>query len=157
MRLREATVQDVDTVVDLVTAMLQEMASLGGHALDEEARARAWLRARFAHSVEKEDHVYVVAVAGRGEEELAGVVEASVVSPEGVFRPKAVVHIHSLYVEPGYRGEGIARRLLEEALDWGRRKGCLEAELNVLANNPARRLYERAGFEVAQLEMRLVL
>jgi GNAT superfamily N-acetyltransferase len=99
----------------------------------------------------------VVATVGGGEEEPAGVVEASVVSPEGVFRPKAVVHIHSLYVKPGYRGEGIARRLLEEALDWGRGRGCLEAELNVLAKNPARRLYERAGFEVAELEMRLEL
>jgi hypothetical protein len=43
MKLREATVQDIDAVVELVTAMLQEMASHGGQALDGETRARSWL------------------------------------------------------------------------------------------------------------------
>lgn len=157
MKLREATVQDIDAVVDLVTAMLQEMASHGGHALDEEARARSLLRTRFTDGLEKEDHVYVVAPVEGEEEELAGMVEASVVSPYGVFRSKSVVHVHSLYVQPRYRGQGTGRRLLEEALDWGRGRGCVEAELNVLAGNPARRLYEGEGFEVFELKMRLEL
>lgn len=157
MKLREATVQDIDAIVDLVTAMLQEMASYGGHAPDKEARVRSLLRTRFADSLEKEDHVYVVAAADGGEEELAGMVEASVVSPCAVFRPKSVVHVHSLQVQPRYRGQGIGRRLLEEALDWGRGRGCVEAELNVLAKNPAHKLYESEGFEVSELRMRLEL
>ena len=157
MKLRKATVPDIDAVVDLVTAMLQEMASYGGHALDEEARVRSVLRTRFSDSLEKEGHVFVVATGQGEEEELAGIVEASVVSPHAVFRPKLQLHVHALYVQPRYRGQGIGRRLLEEALDWGMGKGCGEATLNVLSRNPARELYEGAGFEVAHLEMRLEL
>ena len=68
-----------------------------------------------------------------------------------------VLHIHSIYVEPSHRGEGIGQRLLEAVLEWGRGKGCVEAELSVLARNPANKLYENAGFEVFELEMRLGL
>jgi hypothetical protein len=60
MKLRQATVRDIDAVVDLVTAMLQEMAAHGGHALGEETQARSWLRARLARSLGKEDHLCVV-------------------------------------------------------------------------------------------------
>jgi len=45
--------------------------------------------------------------------------------------------------------------LLEAVLEWGREKGCAEAELNMLVSNPARRLYEKLGFKEFQLEMRL--
>jgi GNAT superfamily N-acetyltransferase len=157
MKLREATVQDVDAVVDLVTAMLREMASYGGRALGEEAQVKSLLRTRFTDSLEKDNHAYLLAPVEGAEEELAGIVEASIISPYAVFQPKPLVHVHSLYVLPRYRGERIGRRLLEEVLDWGKRRGCTEAELNVLACNPARELYESLGFEIAELEMRLDL
>jgi ribosomal protein S18 acetylase RimI-like enzyme len=157
MKLRQATVQDSNTVVHLVKAMLQEMASYGGYALEEEAQVKSLLRARFIDSLEKEDHLYVVASLGGQGEELAGIVEASVVSPHSLFRPELRVHVHSLYVRPPYRRQGIGRRLLEEALDWGRVKGCRAATLHVLARNPARELYESLGFGVAELGMRLEL
>jgi GNAT superfamily N-acetyltransferase len=156
MNLREAAGRDVDDVVDLITAMLREMTSYSRRILGEESRVKSQLRRRFTDSLEKEDHVYLVAGV-EGEGEPAGVAEASLVSPHEMFRRKLVVHVHSLYVRPRYRGEGIGRRLLEEALDWGRRRGCVEAELSVLAGNPARALYARMGFEISELEMRLAL
>ena len=154
MELREATVQDVDTVVDLVTAMLHEMVAHGGRALNHEERVRVQLSARFMDTLKKEDHVYHVVVA-EGREEPVGIVEASLVSTHDVFRPRSVVHIHALYVQPLHRGEGIGRRLLEEALTWGRERGSTEATLSVLAGNPARKLYESLGFEVFEMEMSL--
>ena len=68
--------------------------------------------------------------------------------------PASVVHIHALYVRPRYRGEGLGRELLEQALTWGRARGCSEATLSVLVGNPARGLYEGAGFEAFELQMR---
>lgn len=41
--------------------------------------------------------------------------------------------------------------------DERRGRGCVGAELNVLASNPARELYESVGFEVSELKMRLEL
>jgi len=154
MKLRETTVDDVDPMVELVMAMLREMAAYGGRSLNGEACVIYRLRERFLDSLEKDDHVYLFALA-EGREKPVGIVEASVVSPPKVFRPASVLHVHALYVEPSLRGEGIGRRLLEEALTWGRERGCTEGTLSVLAGNPARELYERVGFEVFELEMRL--
>ncbi len=154
MELRKATLGDVECVVDMVVAMLQEMATHGGHALNHEEKVRSRLRDRFVHSLEQEDHVYLLAVPEAEGGAPAGLLEASVVDPDEFFQPRSVLHIHSLYVEPSYRGQGLGRTLVEAGLEWGRRKGCVEAELNVLAGNPARRLYEKLGFETFELELR---
>jgi GNAT superfamily N-acetyltransferase len=154
MEWREATLRDVEPVVDMVLAMLQEMAAHGGHALNQEEQVRSTLRHRFVHSLQVEDHVYLLAVPGGEEGTPAGVMEASVVGLYEVFRPRSVLHIHSLYVQPGHRGQGLGRRLVEAGLEWGRRRGCVEAELNVLVGNPARRLYEKLGFQTFELELR---
>jgi ribosomal protein S18 acetylase RimI-like enzyme len=156
VKIREASRTDVDVVVDLIAAMGQEMASYSNRGLKGEDRVRSLLRGRFAESYEKRRHAYLVASVG-DPEELAGIVEISLVSADGVFSTRLVLHIHSLYVRPCYRHRGIGRTLLEEALVWGREQGCVEAELSVLAQNPARELYERMGFEVSELEMRLEL
>jgi ribosomal protein S18 acetylase RimI-like enzyme len=157
MRLRKATTQDVDSVVSLILAMLQDMASYGSHTLNEEGQVSSRLRARFTDVSEEENHVFLLAVQEGAEEEIVGVVEASTVSAYDVFRPKLVLHIHSIYVRPNHREQGLGRMLLEAALGWGKGKACQEAELNVLVSNPARRLYESLGFEVFELEMRLEL
>ncbi|HWQ24692.1 MAG TPA: GNAT family N-acetyltransferase [Gaiellaceae bacterium] len=53
-----------------------------------------------------------------------------------------------LMVAAGYRGRGIGRRLLEEAVGWARTSGVRKLELHVFPwNEPALRLYESFGFE----------
>ncbi len=54
--------------------------------------------------------------------------------------------ITDLYVEPGRRGRGLGTRLLSSGLEWLRARGYRRVLLNVTTGNPARRLYERAGF-----------
>jgi GNAT superfamily N-acetyltransferase len=157
MELSKATRRDAKHVVDLVLGMLQEMASHGGDALGEEERIRSALEVRFTDSLDKEDHVFLVAAPEGGPGPPAGLIEASIVAGEEVFQPKSVFHVHSLYVDANHRGQGLGGRLLQAGLQWGRRKGCLEAELNVLVGNPARKLYENMGFETVELRMRLGL
>lgn len=156
MRFRRAAVQDVEVAVDLVTAMLREMAGCGGRDLNEEQRVADRLHGHFLDVLEDEDHLCLFGLA-KGAGEPVGIVEAGVRHPHDIFRPTSVMHVRALYVEPRYRGEGRGRRLLEEALSWGRDKGCTEATLSVLAGNTARMLYERMGFEAFELEMRLRL
>lgn len=51
-------------------------------------------------------------------------------------------------VDARYRGQGVGRKLLREAMDAARASGFLQVELGVWASNtPARTLYERAGFQ----------
>jgi ribosomal protein S18 acetylase RimI-like enzyme len=50
-------------------------------------------------------------------------------------------------VEPGHRGEGIGRALLEALAASAREAGYLALSLSVEEENPAVRLYARVGFE----------
>jgi ribosomal-protein-alanine N-acetyltransferase len=57
------------------------------------------------------------------------------------------LHIHTLAVRPDLRRRGYARALLEFVLNDAAQQGARSATLEVReSNEPARRLYEQAGF-----------
>ena len=60
------------------------------------------------------------------------------------------VHINNLSVHREFRGRGLGTALLQHVLQAGAGRGAERATLEVRRSNaPARRLYERLGFEVA--------
>jgi ribosomal protein S18 acetylase RimI-like enzyme len=61
----------------------------------------------------------------------------------------AVVGLFDLAVDPALRGRGHGRRLVDGLLRWGAGRGARCAYLQVLATNPAVRLYERTRFREA--------
>ena len=52
----------------------------------------------------------------------------------------------SIWVAEGERGRGVGSQLLDAAIRAARSKGFRRISLSVEEGNPARRLYERAGF-----------
>jgi aminoglycoside 6'-N-acetyltransferase I len=153
MRIRAATLQDIDLLVRFEVAMLQDMASYGGMPLAQRDQAEAALRRHLEESLRAEACL-LLAIPDGEEATPRGMLDASIQSAEEVFVPRRMIHVHAVYVEPGWRRRGVGRELLEAALAWGRQKGCLEADLNVLAGNPARGLYEGLGFQVFEVNMR---
>ena len=68
-------------------------------------------------------------------------------SPEPKSAHKA--HLWGMFVKPSHRGRGIGTRLLDAALAHARRLAVDWIHLSVTSAAPeARRLYERAGFQV---------
>ncbi len=69
--------------------------------------------------------------------------------------PERVYMLHTLGVDPDRQGRGVARRVVEECLALARSRGAACVRLDVLGGNePAERLYTRAGFRfVAAREM----
>jgi ribosomal protein S18 acetylase RimI-like enzyme len=63
-------------------------------------------------------------------------------------------YLYNVYVEPEARGQGLARRLTEAALDHAREIGLELIELH--ASKDAERLYRSMGFEPSP-EFRLIL
>ena len=63
-------------------------------------------------------------------------------------------YLLSLYVDPAYRRQGIARHLVQTAVDWAHAQGIGQVSLH--ASDQGRRLYESLGFQASN-EMRLAL
>lgn len=65
-------------------------------------------------------------------------------------RPRRMAHRASLvmvYVRSTLRGQGLAKRLLDTVIEFGRSIGLKQLELSVNAKNPAAfRFYQREGF-----------
>ena len=62
-------------------------------------------------------------------------------------------HLFAMYVTPQARGQGLARRLVEIAIDHGRTLNLRQLMLGCNASNrSALRLYEQAGFQPYGLE-----
>jgi ribosomal protein S18 acetylase RimI-like enzyme len=154
MQIRRLAHQEIDTVIEFLQAMLDTMASFGGHVLQDSHSVSTWFRDSIQSQIESPNHLFLVVELNASPSQLIGVLEASIIELHSVFRPKSSLHIHAIYVVPEHRRSGIARSLMEAAFKWGQDKGCTEADLNVLRNSPAKLLYEGLGFEDFQIEMR---
>jgi ribosomal protein S18 acetylase RimI-like enzyme len=67
------------------------------------------------------------------------------------FRALPVLNIHDLAVVPAWRGRGVGRRLLQEAEQTARARGCCRLTLEVEDDNTrARHLYQQFGFRDVQ-------
>jgi GNAT superfamily N-acetyltransferase len=62
------------------------------------------------------------------------------------FVARRLLNLHDLSVIPEYRGRGVGRLLLAAVEEKARELGCCKVTLEVLENNPARQIYEAAGF-----------
>lgn len=69
------------------------------------------------------------------------------------FTCKPVLNIHDIIVSAGFRGQGLAGRLLEKAEQLALEKGCGKMTLEVLEGNvTAQKVYLAAGFAGYQLD-----
>ncbi len=67
-------------------------------------------------------------------------VEGTTSSPVG--------YIEGIYVEPAYRGAGLARQLVEAGEAWCKKQGCTEiASDTEISNTSSQAFHEKQGFE----------
>lgn len=79
---------------------------------------------------------------------LVAVVSNKVVGTAMVSREGKVAYISTVMVHPKCRRQGIARRLIENALEYAKRKKMKRAILHVIpTNSPAKNLYLDLGFK----------
>ena len=70
--------------------------------------------------------------------------------------PSHIVFLGFMYVVPNYRGKEVNKKILDYLLDWGKKKGYSEFQLDVYApNQSAIKAYKKAGFEFETITMRL--
>ena len=122
--LEEGRAEDLDALVEL----------------ERTSFSHPWTRRNLKHALERRQ--LVVLRAGRAGENgrgMLGYCVFEVVAGE--------LHVHNLAVDPGRRGQGLGRRLLETVLWIGTRRGARSALLEVRESNwPALQLYYSLGF-----------
>jgi dTDP-4-amino-4,6-dideoxy-D-galactose acyltransferase len=107
-------------------------------------KARALFEEWMLRSLDKShaDDVLVIPQGSR----MAGM--ATVVQKEGY------VSIGLVAVGEEFRGRGLGEALVRAAIDWCRERGIQQIHVTTQsANQPARRLYQKCGFEVAKTEL----
>lgn len=136
--VRRMTLQDLDAV----------------RAIDQASFSTPWPRYAFLHELTRNSasHLWVAerghAERGHAErEDERG--ERSIVGMIAVWRIADEIHIGTLATHPAHRRQGIARRLLIEALVDSAERGARLVTLEVReSNQAAQELYRGFGFEV---------
>lgn len=150
LRVRGATPADVPGVLPFVQAITRQHEALDPARFamlpDVVARYERWLpqRATDARSV------FLVAEASGG---LAGFLVGTVEASIPIYRLEEFGFIHDVWVEPAWRGQGVARALVTEAITRFRAIGVGQVRLETAAGNPsAERLFAACGFRVCTSE-----
>jgi GNAT superfamily N-acetyltransferase len=131
--LRRATPKDWREYRALRLRSLELAPDAYGSTLEEESsRPPLWWRARLATS-----HTLLAEVDGVAVGIGTGIRDRHELGSREIV---------GLWVEPEFRGRGIAREIIEALAIWARDAAAHAIALWVSDGNPARRVYERAGF-----------
>jgi aminoglycoside 6'-N-acetyltransferase I len=89
-------------------------------------------------------------VAEAADAQLVGFIEADLRShADGCDPSHAVGFIEGWYVDPGWRGQRIGRKLLSAAEEWARSHGCREMASDTwIYNELSQRVHDAAGYSV---------
>jgi GNAT superfamily N-acetyltransferase len=63
------------------------------------------------------------------------------------FKARPLINIHDLVVHESARARGIGTQLIDAVIEFAKSLGCCAITLEVRADNPARQLYAKKGFQ----------
>jgi len=133
--------EDLTTLVRHRRAMFREIRPYTTTALDAaDAVYRPWLRKRLRSG----EAVAFIAEVGGSVPVGSGIAFVRHLDP-CPLKPEAAPHIISMFTERGYRGRGVATRIVHRLVGWGRQRGFSEITLSPASR--ARPLYRRIGFD----------
>ena len=93
----------------------------------------------------------VIKLAKNEKRKVIGMVSAQLVISTAQGSPSA--WIEDMVIEEAYRGDGVGKALLDEALIWSKNKGATRAQLLVdTENTSALGYYAHLGWEITQLQ-----
>jgi GNAT superfamily N-acetyltransferase len=145
---RPAVASDVDDIVRLVRACIDDMRGRGIDQWDEIYPGRDIIVSDIAAASLYATHLQTGSLAGIFTLDEYQCPEWAAV-PWTIFGVRTAV-VHRLMVEPRYQGQGVARQLMQFAERHASRAGFESMRLDAFSLNPqALRLYQRLGYRDA--------
>jgi ribosomal protein S18 acetylase RimI-like enzyme len=143
LQVREARLSDGAAIADL----LGQLADV----TEGWSFSPAWVEANLPPMLEDDDYVLLVA---EGQGEVVGLLTLHL--RRTLFHPAPVALIDELVVDRDWRGQGVGRRLVEEAIRAARARGVCEIEVSTEpSNQAAQAFYRRLGFSHQAVLMEL--
>ena len=147
IRVRQASVRDLDAVMELRLALLREHPD---HPIYGRLRTDVTTRARDLFATQLRSTSETILLADR-ERVVAGILRCveSIGSP--LLDPARYAYVSSVYVRPESRRRGVLRALLRAADMWSRARGLDEMRLhNVAGSVTAEGAWSALGFAVVE-------
>jgi GNAT superfamily N-acetyltransferase len=151
IRIRQATLRDLDTLVRHRRRMFEEMQPFSEeeHAIGDR-EYRRWARRLMSRG----ELVAWVAETASGTPVAGGAVWLQERQPRPGKRAAKAPYLLSMYTEREFRGRGLASRIVREAMAWSRRNGY--AFMTLHASAQGRSVYKKLQWE-RTWEMRVLL
>jgi GNAT superfamily N-acetyltransferase len=151
--VREATLDDLQVVVELRLALLRENTEhpvYGRLRRDARERALNLFAAQLEHPSET---IFLAERAG----ETVGILRCVESTGSPLLTPIRYCYVSSVYVRPEARRAGVLHALFERATQWCTERGLDEMRLHNVPDTAASAAWEALGFEVVeQVRMRPV-
>ena len=143
MEIRKLTEADYDTVIELYTELdiihVQARPDYFVHRDKEEI----YPQDAYDHNL---SHPGVLQLGAFENNQLVGLVRASLWEESGMIQDVKTVCLDNIYVLPAYRRKGIAARLFAEVEAWSREQGAIRLELHTWDfNKNAIAMYQAMG------------
>lgn len=142
MNIREATIQDIDQLMFLYSEQFEVMADLLPYLNQSGSQDRQFIKSTI---VNDDSQIFVA------ENDTVIVGFVSIFEKESSNFNFRVYHkyayIMDIIVTKKFRGNGIARKLMDKARQWAEERKLDYMELSVLSDNPAVNFYHKLHFE----------
>jgi ribosomal protein S18 acetylase RimI-like enzyme len=150
MIIRKATIRDFGKLKEIKSEFF--LWACSRDELFDPAYAKNGLPQRLGKNLRQGNTAFFVADdKGR----FAGYIGVCLMESEAESLHKKRGHIFNLYVRPGYRKRGIAKKLIAAAFAWLRKKKTTQAIIRTQWHNRlAWRLYKKSGFGERVVELR---
>lgn len=153
IKIRTAMVEDANLITQFIKNMVIEMENYGGYSVNGSPDVWVTMESEIRENITQRKSIYLVAIDSSIKTTVIGVAAGYLEQLEHIFNPTKRLHISAIYTIPHMRRKGVAQKLLEHLLRWGKKMNASEVDLNVLIDNPARLLYEKFGFESHEISM----
>ena len=95
-------------------------------------------------------------LVAEADEEIIGSGYAKIKEAEPFQKFEEYAYVGFMYVEPAFRGQGIAQKILRALMEWAKSCSITEVRLDVYDKNvAAKKAYLKAGLKANLLEMRI--
>ena len=145
--VREATVDDLPSIVELRLALLREYRD---HPIYGNLRDDVTPRAFELYRTQLSSGMEVLFLAER-EQRIVGIMRCVDAATSPLLLPERYCYVSSVYVRPDERRRGVLRALMRAAEQWCADRGLSEMRLHNSTSNPAARgAWQALGFDVVE-------